>query len=392
MLVKEKVQQAKKLLKEFDIDCWITFLRESQINGDPTLSFLANGDLTWHSAFIFCNGGETVAIVGQYDVKAIEETGAYDRVIGYVEGIRKPLQEYLEELKPKNIAINYSRSSEICDGLTYGMFLTLYDYLDEIGLEDRLISAECIVSALRERKSETEISYMRTAINHTQEIFDLVATFIKPGVSEKQIASFMKDEVKKRGLGFGWDESVCPSVFTGPGGAEAHYGPTDRVVERGHILNMDFGVRYNNYVSDMQRTFYLLNEGETKAPREVMKGFDTIVRAIQDAKDAIRPMKEPWLIDDVARQIIVNAGYDEFPHGLGHQVGIFSHDGTSLLGPRWEKYAHKVYARLEEGMVFTIEPRLTVPDRGVVTIEEMIVVRGHGAEWLSNPQKELILI
>ena len=67
MLIKEKVEQAKKLLQEFNIDCWITFVRESQINGDPTLAFLVSADVTWHSAFIFTKEGKAVAIVGRYD-------------------------------------------------------------------------------------------------------------------------------------------------------------------------------------------------------------------------------------------------------------------------------------------------------------------------------------
>ncbi|TFH05407.1 MAG: M24 family metallopeptidase [Spirochaetales bacterium] len=75
-----------------------------------------------------------------------------------------------------------------------------------------------------------------------------------------------------------------------------------------------------------------------------------------------------------------------------HQVGRFSHDGTALLGPPWEKYAQKPFQALEENMVFTIEPRLTVPGRGICTIEEMVVVTRDGAEFLRHPQKETILI
>ena len=97
-------------------------------------------------------------------------------------------------------------------------------------------------------------------------------------------------------------------------------------------------------------------------------------------------------VDKAARDVIVSKGYDEFPHGLGHQVGRFSHDRTALLGPAWEKYAKKPFEKIEEWMVFTIEPRLTVPDRGVVTIENMVVITKNGAEYLSTPQEELILI
>jgi len=86
----------------------------------------------------------------------------------------------------------------------------------------------------------------------------------------------MRQEVESRGLGFAWDPGHCPAVFTGPDTAGAHYQPTDRRVERGHVLNMDFGVKYRDYCSDIQRTFYLLEEGEQDAPEEVRRGFDTI--------------------------------------------------------------------------------------------------------------------
>ena len=97
-------------------------------------------------------------------------------------------------------------------------------------------------------------------------------------------------------------------------------------------------------------------------------------------------------IDAIARKTIVDEGYEEFPHGLGHQVGRFSHDGTALLGPAWEKYAQKPFQYLEEGMVFTIEPRLTVKNRGTATIEEMVIVTNDGADWLTHPQKEILII
>ena len=392
MLIKEKIDQAKDLLKEFSVDCWITFARESQINGDPTLAFLSPADVTWHSAFIISKDGKAHSIVGKYDQKTIEDTGAYDEVIGFVEGIKEPFQSYMKNLNPKNVAINFSEGSEISDGITHGMYLTLFKLLDEIGMSDRITSAERIVSALRERKSQTEINYIKEAIRITEEIFNKVTKFIKPGKTEKEIADFMKNEVEKRKLEFAWEPMVCPAVFTGPESAGAHYAPSDRKVEKGQILNMDFGVKYNGYCSDMQRTFYILKDDETKAPDDVMKGFNTIVDSIEQSKQAMKPGVQGVEIDAISRKIIIQNGYDEFPHGVGHQVGRFSHDGTALLGPPWEKYAKKPFQKLEENMVFTIEPRLPVPDRGIATIEEMVRMTSTGAEWLTNPQKEILLI
>ncbi len=392
MLIGEKVAQAKALLKEFNIDCWITFVRESQINGDPTLAFLVNADLTWHSLFVFTGTGEAHVILGEYDKRAVEDLGVYDSVTGFVEGYKEPFLTLMKRINPRTIAVNYSVGSEICDGLTHGMYLTLQKTLSEIGFEDRLISAEPIVSALRERKSDTEIEYMKSAIANTERIFGKVHSFIKVGKTEKEIADFMKAEVKRSGLELAWEESVCPAVFTGPETAGAHYNPTGRVVKPGHVLNMDFGVKVNGYCSDMQRTFYIAEQGESAAPPDVQKGFDTIVRAIESAKMAVRPGIKGVEIDKISRDIIVSSGYEEFPHALGHQVGRFSHDGTALLGAAWEKYGDRPFRPLTEGMVFTLEPRLTVPGRGVVTMEEMIVVTADGAEYLSRPQKELLLI
>jgi Xaa-Pro aminopeptidase len=392
MLIKEKVEQAIGILKEFDIDCWVTFVRETSINGDPSLDYLAASDLTWHSAFIITSRGEATAIVGKYDKAAVAELGVYTTVIDHVTGLREPFQQTLKKINPRTIAVNFSKDSEIADGLTHGMYLTLLDLLGEIGMKDKLISSEKVVSALRQRKTAAEIDLIKKAIDATLEIYGEVFGFIKPGLTEAEVASFMSGRIASRGLVPAWDPSTCPSVFSGPDTAEAHYAPTERRVEEGHVLNMDFGVKYNHYCSDLQRTVYILKKGETKAPPEVQKGFDTIVESIEESRKAMRPGVVANEIDAVSRKVLAKNGYAEYPHALGHQVGRFAHDGTALLGPAWEKYGQKPFQKLEKGMVFTLEPRLTVPGRGIATIEEMVVVTDNGAEWLSKPQKELILI
>ncbi|HEX9006530.1 MAG TPA: Xaa-Pro peptidase family protein [Bacteroidota bacterium] len=391
-LITEKLEQAKGLLKDYGVDCWITFVRESSLNGDPTLAYLVESSVTWHSAFVVAATGKTAAIVGSLDKAMIDDLKAYDRVEGYVTGFKEPFQALLRELNPRSIAVNYSTGSEICDGLTHGMYLQLHAYLADLGMEDRLMPAEKIISSLREQKTPREIAAMREAINRTLRIYRAAGEFIRPGMSEQEIASFIKARARESGEELAWDALTCPSVFTGPDTAGAHYGPTGRKVEGGHVLNMDFGLRYDGYCSDLQRTWYVRKPGESAAPPEVQRGFETIRRAIEDARKAMRPGVQGLRIDAIARGVITGEGYGEFPHGLGHQVGRFAHDGTALLGPAWEKYANKPFEPLKAGMVFTIEPRLTVPGHGVVTIEEMVQVTPSGAEYLSAPQETLYLV
>ena len=388
-IIKEKVRQASLLMKDLHIDCWITFVRETSVVHDPILDFLVTADLTWQSALIVTSKGSNIAIVGKYDRATLVDAGAFDRVIDYVEGIRTPLLAELRALNPRTIALNYSVDSEICDGITHGMYLAIMDILREAGMDDRVISAEPLMSALRERKSASEIARIREAIEHTEQIYALAGDALHAGMTEEQVAALMRAEVHRRGLGFAWDPASCPAVFTGPDTAAAHYRPTDRVIQPGHVVNMDFGVRVDGYVSDIQRTFYVLRGNESTAPPAVQHGFDTIVEAIERARAMLRPGVTGSIVDAAARSYITGRGYEEFPHALGHQVGRFAHDGTALLAPAWEKYGRKPFLPVEEHMVFTLEPRLTVPGHGVVTIEEMVTVTKTGAEYLSARQSTL---
>jgi len=391
-IILEKVEQAIVILKEKDIDMWITFARESSIMPDPVMEIIIGRNSTWESAFIICEDGDTTAIVGEMEKENFAGKSGFRNVTGYVKSFSPSFLDYLEKKNPKNIAINYSQNSVLADGLTHGFYLKILDYLKGSGFENKLISAEEIISALKGRKSATEISIMTEAVNKTLDIFDQITVFIKPGKSEKEIASFVKSIMQEKGFEPAWEEETCPAVFTGPDTQSAHSGPTDRKVERGHLVNMDFGILYKGYCSDLQRTWYVLKDGEDKAPAEVQKGFEVIRDAIQNVAHNLKPGVAGCDMDDIARNYIVEQGYEEFPHGLGHQVGRRVHDGGCGLFPRWEKYGNAPFMKVEENQIFTIEPRLTVKGYGTSTLEEEVIVKKEGAEFISKPQKELILI
>ncbi len=391
-IIKQKVEQAIQILNEKNIDMWLTFVRESGNIKDPALDIISGVGCTWQSALIICKDGETTAIVGSLEVENFERAGVYKNVTGFVKSVREPLVEYLKKKNPKKIAVNFSKNSNLADGLTHGMYLILLDHLNETPFPERLISSEEIISALRGRKSKAEIEIMKDAIKKTLDIFDEMTKFIKPGKSEIEIANFIKGKTNERGFGLAWEEDHCPAVFTGPEAKSAHAGPTERKVEKGHLVNVDFGIRYKGYCSDLQRTWYVLKDNETKAPPEAQKGFDVIRDSIQKVADNLKPGVTGCEMDDIARNYITSFGYEEFPHGLGHQVGKEAHDGGGGLLPRWEKYGETPFMKIEESQVYTIEPRLYVEGYGTSTIEEEVVVTKTGCEFLSKPQKELILI
>lgn len=391
-MILEKQQQAIEILKEKDVDMWLTFVRETGNMKDPMMDMLTGTGATWSSAFILTKSGDRIAIIGSLEEANMESVGTFETIKGYLKSIKEDLLETIKSYDPKTIAINYSTNSTIADGLTHGMYLELLNHLEGTDYVNRLISSEEIVAALRGRKAPSEIALMKTAIKETLNIFDEVANYLKPGLTEKDVADFVINLVEERGLDFSWDREHCPAVFTGPDSAGAHSGPTNRTIERGHVINMDFGVKYEGYCADLQRTWYVLKEGEDSIPEEVAKGFRVINESISKAVAELKPGKQGCEIDDIARNHIVENGYAEYPHALGHQIGKAAHDGSGLLCPRWERYGNLPYLKIEEAQVYTVEPRLTIEGYGIATVEEEVVITKDGCEFISPRQEEIYII
>ena len=391
-MLREKVDQVAAILNEKGIDLWLTFVRESGTIHDPALDLILGTSCTWQSAFMHTRRGRSLAIVGSLDEANIRSTGLYPEVRGYVSSIREKLCEALLDFNPERIAINTSKNDTMADGLTHGMYELLLEYLEGTPFRDRLVSSEELISALRGRKSPDELNRIVEAIRIAEGILGKTGDFMASGKTEKEVAEFILSEAAERGVEPAWDSHYCPSVFTGPESAGAHAGPTDRIVKVGHVLNIDFGVKFKGYCSDLQRTWYVLRAGETKAPDEVERAFEVVRDSIRAAASALKPGVEGWKVDDAARSYITSRGYAEYPHALGHQVGRSAHDGAGVLCPRWERYGTLPYYLVEAGQVYTLEPRITLEGFGVLTMEEIVVVEKEGCRFLSRPQEKLYWI
>ena len=388
-LVPEKLKQAVEILKEKDVDLWLTFIRETSQVTDPTLDLILGFNLTWQSALMVSKSGERIAIVGHFDADNVRNTGGYDTVIGYHKSIREPLLEVLARLDPQFIAINYSENDPSADGLTHGMFCLLFKHLAETPYATRLISAENIIGDLRGRKSKGELARIRQAVAATEQIFDELTARLAPGQSERELAEWVRQRVEELGMGYAWEPEYCPIFSAGPDSPYGHAMPGDWQTQRGHTLQIDFGVMTNGFVADLQRTWYFLEQGESQPPDEVQRAFSAVRAAIEAGKAALKPGAIGWEVDALGRKTITQWGYPEYQHCLGHQVGRTAHDGSTLLGPRWERYGESVLGVVEKGNVFTLELGVAVPGRGYVGLEEDVLVTATGCEYLSKPQTEL---
>lgn len=391
-MVEEKLAQVPAILKESGIDAWLLFARESHTLHDPCFDLVVGGNVVWQSAFLLTPAGDRIAIVGSVDKPAFEMAGYYNEILGYVRGVSETLKETLSRIDPKRIAINFSLDDTMSDGLTHGMYLTLLKALEDTPYGGRLESSQVIVSALRGRKSATERTRIRAACDATTDIFDRVTPRLRVGFTEQEVAAIIVEEMERMGLVRAWEAEQCPAVFTGPESAGAHAGPTNRPTEPGHIMNVDFGVQKDDYVSDLQRTWYFLRPGETEAPSAVHHGFNTILESIRAGAAYLRPGVKGGDVDAVSRAYITDRGYPEFPHALGHQVGRAAHDGAGLLCPRWERYGSLPELVVEEHQCYTLEPRLPVEGHGIATCEDIVAVTATGCEFLSKAQEKLWLV
>jgi len=392
MLVQEKADQAQALLTETGLDCWLTFARESGVRPDPGIELVVGCDVTWNSAFLFGRNGERIAIVGRYDAANIRSQGVFGEIIGYDEGISQSLIAALQRLDPQTIGLNYSNDDTTADGLTHGMWLLLVDILRDTPYSSRLTSAAQLLSKLRARKSPAEVERIRQAIAITQEIVALTAGQIHPGVSELQIGEFIHEQFRSRSLPSAWSWDGCPIVNTGPESEPGHGAPrADLFVQPGHLVHIDLGVQYEDYCSDMQRMWYVRRPGEDRAPAAIERAFATVVQAIEASAAALKPGVRGYQIDEIAREVVVDAGYEEYKHALGHGLGRACHDGGTLLGPRWERYGATPEGIVEAGNVFTLELGVAT-SAGYVGLEEDVLVTENGCIFLSSFQRELMLI
>jgi Xaa-Pro aminopeptidase len=377
------------------IDLWLVYTRESSI--DPLGQDVGLGRVVARGAGLFAHRqGRLVrkALVASYDTDPVEATGIFDEVVAYrKEGIAPHLRREVEALDPRCIGLNISRDVPVADGLSHGMRLHLEEILGP-ELCARFVSAEELVVSFRGRKLEEELAAMRTSVDIAQRAVASAMTskVVRPGKTrEIDVAEHLKRFVEAEGASVAFN-----IVMVGP--CRGHGDPTDRVIEPGDLLRIDFGCFLEGYCSDIQRTAYLLRPGEAGPPASVARLFEVTLRACRTGIEALRPGARGREVDQVARSVITGAGYEEYPHATGHPIGLEAHEVGPTLGPPWkERYGTSVEQVIEPGMVFAVEPAAYVdlPECGGVVqvgIEEDVEVTRSGPRVLGTPQTELILL
>lgn len=249
-------------------------------------------------------------------------------------------------------------------------------FADVLGVE--LIPTSGIVEELRAVKEESELAIMRQAAKIADDAFAHICTFLRPGLTEREVAVELEMFMRKAGA-----KSSAFDIIVASGWRSSlpHGVASDKVLEKGDFVKLDFGAYYQGYNSDLTRTVVLGTP--TDKQREV---YEIVLEAQKHAVANIKPGMTGAEADRLARDIIEAKGYGEyFGHGTGHGLGLVVHEHPSVSF-RGEQHV------LVPGNVVTVEPGIYLPEWGGVRIEDDIVLTETGNDVLTHSPKELLII
>ncbi|UOY93962.1 Xaa-Pro peptidase family protein [Ectobacillus sp. JY-23] len=258
------------------------------------------------------------------------------------------------------------------DALTYASF-KLYETTVEVDL----VPTSGLVEKLRLLKTESEIKILKDAAQIADAAFTHILSFIRPGVTELAVSNELEFFMRKQGA---TSSSFDIIVASGLRSALPHGVASEKVIQQGELITLDFGAYYKGYCSDITRTVAV---GEPAA--DLKNIYDIVLEAQLRGVNGIKAGMTGREADALTRDYITEKGYGEyFGHSTGHGIGMEVHEGPGL--------AFRSEVVLEPGMVVTVEPGIYVPGLGGVRIEDDVLVTEEGNEILTHSPKELIIL
>jgi Xaa-Pro dipeptidase len=301
----------------------------------------------------------------------LKSAGWNHEIIGYAdhenpwdmikEAVSKRETAQAEKIAIEKDVLSYSRSEA---------FISLFPGAHVVNAEDKL-------NELRVVKDQSEIAIMRRAAEMADFGVRTGVEALREGITEMEVLAKIEYELKKKGIR---EMSFSTMVLFGEKSGEPHGNPGDRKLQPGDFVLFDMGVVLDGYCSDITRTVAYKSVSDKQ--RDI---YGTVLKAEMASLEASKPGTRIGDLDSIARKIITDAGYgDYFPHRIGHGMGINVHEFPSM--------SHTNEGILQEGMVYTIEPGIYLPDIGGVRIEDDVLVTADGYETLTKFPKELQII
>lgn len=355
--IDKRLKAFREQLKSKDIDAALIMKRENYI-------YLSG--FTGSSAFLVITQDDAVLVT---DFRYVEQAGA-----------QAPLYEVIQYQGSLIIALNEIYKAKGIKRLGFEDGYITFDKFEEFKTKfdiGEFVALGGIVENLRYIKDESEISVIRQAVKIADDAFTHILGYIKPGVAEIEIAAELEYFMKKNGAKGASFETI---VASGERASMPHGTASEKRIQQGDVITLDYGALYNDYCSDMTRTVFL---GEPD--KQLKKIYEIVLNAQLKSLEGSKKGLLGKEIDFIARDIISKAGFEKnFGHGLGHGVGLEIHE-EPRLSPAGA-------IKMENGMVATVEPGIYVSGLGGVRIEDIIVINEDKPLILTQSTKEMIII
>ena len=356
-LFKKRLQNIRKKMKLKNTDAVLITKREnymymSGFTGTSTILFITEGRAVLLTDFRYVEQASSQA----FEYEVIQYTGSFMNELNVL--IEK---EDIKKLSFEDGHLTYAQYSEYLEKLKVAEFQPLSGAVEE----------------LRRVKDESETALIKKAVNIADGVFTHILGYIKPGVAEIELAAEMEYYMKRQGaLGPSFETIVA----SGKRASMPHGVASEKKLEAGDVITMDYGALYNGYCSDMTRTVFL-----GKPDRELERIYKIVLDAQLKGIQAVKQGLTGREVDSIARKVITDSGFGEhFGHGLGHGVGLEIHEEPML--------SIRGNIELNDGMVVTVEPGIYVAGLGGVRIEDMVVVNGDTPAVLTSSTKEMIIL
>lgn len=349
------------LLQSLEIDALL-------LTGAPNMRYLSG--FTGEGYVYLSKRSQMVVTDARYTIATKAECADFEIFEWGSDGYYAKLLERIQQEKIKKIGFEDEVMTVSCND-------RIRKELTKTGTNVIFVPVRECVNALRAIKDEREQEKIRQAEAIGDRAYAKIIKKLQPGMTEKEVAAWLEFYMKEEGaegLSFG---TIAAS---GLHSAMPHAVPTDKVLEEGDFLTMDFGCLYRGYCSDMTRTVVIGNADDKQ--REV---YETVLRAQQTAIAGIRPGMTGKEIDSLARHVIEEAGYGQyFTHSLGHSVGLEIHERPN--------FSTKEEQVIEPGMVITVEPGIYIEGFGGVRIEDVVIITEDGCQNITHSPKQLLEI
>jgi Xaa-Pro aminopeptidase len=354
-----RVDKARALFKEFDLDAML-------ITSSSNRLYLSS--FTGSSGVLLITKDEAILVTDfRYHDQAKEQANGYNIVI-HTSPTPEEIARLVKEHSIKKLGFEQ-------DHLTYSAFRTYDSLLSPVNAELSPVSG--LVEKLRLIKDDSEIKIIKDAASIADAAFSHIIEFIRPGKSEREVSNELEFFMRKNGA---TSSSFNIIVASGYRSALPHGVATDKIIETGELVTLDFGAYYKGYCSDITRTVAIGHISD-----ELKEIYQVVYDAQMLGMQGIKPGMTGKEADALTRDYIASKGYgDYFGHSTGHGIGLDVHEGPAL--------SMKSDTILEPGMIVTVEPGIYMSGLGGVRIEDDAVITKNGNETLSHSTKTLLTI